>query len=182
MSKKRRAKSSLLPRILVCVGILLAIAAIIFPAMDALMLETVTKNLITGEVLSTSQEPLLTGFQVAFGTEISNDYFSVQTLEPSGGTIAFLALLAAGLLAGLLALALKWTHRRKGALILGLAAGLLLVVGGVGFFFLPQIAELKLSADIGFAETNVVLGPGAYLPAIFGISGGVLVAGGSALR
>ena len=36
MSKKRRAKASLLPRILVCVGILLAIAAIIFPAMDAL--------------------------------------------------------------------------------------------------------------------------------------------------
>ena len=89
MSKKRRAKASLLPRILVCVGILLAIAAIIFPAMDALMLETVTKNLITGEVLSTSQEPLLTGFQVAFGTEVSNDYFSIQTLEPSGGTIAF---------------------------------------------------------------------------------------------
>ena len=182
MSKKRRAKASLLPCILVSLGILLAIAALIFPVMDALMLETVTKNLITGEVLSTSQEPLFTGYEIAFGTEVANDSLSMQVLEPNAGTITFLALLAAGFLVALIALFLKWSARRKGALLLGVLSGLLLLAGGIGFFFLPQVAELEFSADIVIAEMNVVLGPGAYLPAIFGIAGGVLVAGGSALR
>ena len=105
--------------------------------------------------------------------------------------LIFFIVLAIGLVMGILAMLFRVMKNRKIATIFGLVGGLLTIVGGVLFFFVPNFvsedlinsvdAFNKILSILG-GSAALTLGPGSLIPAIGGILGGSAIGVGSIIR
>ena len=138
MSKKKKS-FSLLAMLLLIVGIAASILAIAAPAADAIMLNYSVLNPLNGEVISTDSSALVTGFGFIFGETMSNEHITVNVSEPNTAAMVFYILFLVGALALILSLLIRFTKAKGVSRVLALVAGLALLVGGIGFFCLPEL-------------------------------------------
>ena len=194
MSKKKTAKPSMLGTILVLVGIVLAIVGIVCLATTAVNLTaSIKEGIIVGDLVTENYE-LYTGFGLVFGMsrDLTVEGVTIEIeQEINTAALSFFIVLAIGVVAAILAGIAKLMKKRKGARLLGLASALLLIVGGILFFFLPNfldsdlidsVSTLNQVLSVAGGSAALTLGAGAIIPAVGGILGGALVGIGSLLK
>ncbi len=187
MSKTKKARVSPIGTIVILVGIVIAIIGIVCMSTTALCL-TVKAG---GE---TQVGDLITGFGLAFGAPYDvkiGDFTYTAQAEMNTTVLIFFIVLAIGLVMGILAMLFRVMKNRKIATIFGLVGGLLTIVGGVLFFFVPNFvsedlinsvdAFNKILSIVG-GSAALTLGPGSIIPAIGGILGGAAIGVGSIIR
>ena len=194
MSKKKTAKPSMLGTILVLVGIVLAIVGIVCLATTAVNLTaSIKEGIVVGDLVTENYE-LYTGFGLVFGMirDLTVEGVTIEIeQEINTAALSFFIVLAIGVVAAILAGIAKLMKKRKGARLLGLVSALLLIVGGILFFFLPNfldsdlidsVSTLNQVLSVAGGSAALTLGAGAIIPAVGGILGGALVGIGSLLK
>lgn len=186
MSKKKKS-FSLLAMLLLIIGIAASILAIAAPAADAIMLNYSVLNPLNGEVISTDSSALVTGFGFIFGETMSNEHITVNVSEPNTAAMVFYILFLVGALALILSLLIRFTKAKGVSRVLALVAGLALLVGGIGFFCLPEFLSQDIKDMVELLNTPVSsvslgLGTGAILPAIGGLVGALTSFGAAILK
>lgn len=187
MSKTKKARVSPIGTIVILVGIVIAIVGIVCMSTTAL-----TLTLKAGG--ETEVGDLITGFGLAFGApyDVTVGDFT-YTAEPEMNTtvLIFFIVLALGLVMGIIAMLLRVMKQKKISTIVGLLGGLLAIVGGILFFFVPNFVNEDLINSVDTfnkvlsllgGSAALTLGPGSIIPAIGGIVGGAAIGVGSILR
>lgn len=187
MSKTKKARVSPIGTIVILVGIFIAMIGIVCMSTTALCL-----TVKAGE--ETQVGDLITGFGLAFGAPYDvkiGDFTYTAQAEMNTTVLIFFIVLAIGLVMGILAMLFRVMKNRKIATIFGLVGGLLTIVGGVLFFFVPNFvsedlinsvdAFNKILSILG-GSAALTLGPGSIIPAIGGILGGAAIGVGSIIR
>lgn len=187
MSKTKKARVSPVGTIVILVGIVIAIIGIVCMSTTALCL-TINAG---GE---TQVGDLITGFGLAFGAPYDvkiGDFTYTAQAEMNTTVLIFFIVLALGLVMGIIAMLLRVMKQKKISTAVGLLGGLLAIVGGVLFFFVPNFVSEDLidSVDafnkiLGIlgGSAALTLGPGSIIPAIGGILGGAAIGVGSIIR
>ena len=162
MSKTKKARVSPVGTIVILVGIVIAIIGIVCMSTTALCL-TIKAG---GE---TQVGDLITGFGLAFGAPYDvkiGDFTYTAQAEMNTTVLIFFIVLALG---RIIAMLLRVMKQKKISTAVGLLGGLLAIVGGVLFFFVPNfVGEDLINSVDAFNKILGLLGGSAALTHQFG--------------